>query len=86
MLVAMDETSLTFVERSDPDARASLGAVQERLRTTGATTRLLRGRSEPGTFLLIVSGDAALNDTESAGARVWRFDAIDATDAGEVRA
>ena len=82
MLVPMDPTPLTFIERGDDGARAALRRLRRRLSDDGLACRLLRGRDEPRLHLLVVEGDPVLAPDETRGARVWRFeDAPSASDA-----
>lgn len=71
-------SSITFVERSGADAESVLRRLARRLHDASLSSTLLRSRDEPGLFLLVVDGDAALDTSDEAGARVWRFESADA--------
>lgn len=81
MLVGMTPSPLTFVERGGGGARPALEALRSRLRADGLAVRLLRSRDDADLHLLLVEGDPALDPADVEGARVWRFESVDADEA-----
>ncbi len=59
----MDSAPLvTFLERRDAGAHAALATLRDAFARRGTPARLLRGRQEPDTWLLVVDGDPFAGD------------------------